>query len=57
MKHTQIKPITPADQLLKDLILTTRCQTCKKDYLREMPDCPHCEHIYQDAKEAQSETN
>ena len=50
---SNIQPLTPADHLLKGLITTTRCPACKKDYSREIPDCPHCEHIYQDAQEAQ----
>ena len=47
----KLQPKLPADKLLKHLLKTTRCNICRKDYDREFPDCPFCEHCYSEVLE------
>lgn len=49
----KIKPITKADKLLDHFINTTRCNVCKRDYPRKMPECPFCDHVYGEVLEEQ----
>ena len=56
----KLQPKLPADKLLNHLIKTTKCFTCGKDYDKEFPECPRCEHIYgesleQDLMESEAE--